>query len=269
MAMPNRNVVGDYRYNYQGQELDPETGKVAFQLRLYDTRINRWLTTDPAKQYASPYMAMGNNWMNGTDPDGALFIIDDFLFGFIGGLFQNRDNFSDPSRSRFGNAISNGSRMANNSANIWASLGRTDPDKTLGGKILQVASKLTWELPQSLGGVLSGHLVGYANGIEEITNYHGATLIRTRSLEEFGDNTDNIYWGFTVGSVITTSYTKSESLRQHEYGHYLTSRFQGPLFIPANILSPVSAAFGYDFHTKMPWEKWADRRSHRFFNNRN
>ena len=271
MAMPNRNVVGDYRYGYQGEysEKDEETGLNAFELRMYDSRINRWISPDPAQQYPSPYLGMGNNWMNGTDPDGALFIIDDFLFGFIGGLFQNRDNFSDPSRSRFGNAISNGSRMANNSANIWASLGRTDPDKTLGGKILQVASKLTWELPQTLGGVLSGHLVGYANGIEEITNYHGATLIRTKSLEEFGDNTDNIYWGFTVGSVITTSYTKSESLRQHEYGHYLTSRFQGPLFIPANILSPVSAAFGYDFHTKMPWEKWADRRSHRFFNNRN
>ena len=32
MQMPNRNVQGDYRYNYQGQELDNETGKVAFQL---------------------------------------------------------------------------------------------------------------------------------------------------------------------------------------------------------------------------------------------
>ena len=36
MAMPNRNVQGNYRYNYQGQELDKETGKVAFELRLYD-----------------------------------------------------------------------------------------------------------------------------------------------------------------------------------------------------------------------------------------
>ena len=71
--MPNRQIVNGepYRYNYQGQELDPETGKVAFQLRLYDPRINRWLTTDPKGQYHSPYMAMGNNWMNGVDQDGA------------------------------------------------------------------------------------------------------------------------------------------------------------------------------------------------------
>ena len=68
--MPNRNIVGDYRYNYQGQELDQETGKVAFQLRLYDPRINRWTTTDPYRQYHSPYVSMGNNWVSQTDPDG-------------------------------------------------------------------------------------------------------------------------------------------------------------------------------------------------------
>jgi RHS repeat-associated protein len=70
MTMPNRNVQGDYRYAYQGQEKDPETGKEAFEARLYDPRINRWLTTDPARQYHSPYMSMGNNWANKIDPDG-------------------------------------------------------------------------------------------------------------------------------------------------------------------------------------------------------
>ena len=70
MAMPNRNIVGDYRYDFQGQELDPETGKIAFELRLYDPRINRWLTTDPKNEFSSPYLAMGNNWVNRIDPDG-------------------------------------------------------------------------------------------------------------------------------------------------------------------------------------------------------
>src|SRR5690606_13900008 len=77
MPMPNRNLqdAEGYRYGYQGEfaETDEETGKPAFELRLYDPRINRWLTTDPAGQYASPYMAMGNNWMNGVDPDGGFF----------------------------------------------------------------------------------------------------------------------------------------------------------------------------------------------------
>jgi RHS repeat-associated protein len=72
MQMPNRNSQGNYRYAYQGQEKDPETGKEAFQLRLYDSRINRWLTTDPAGQYHSPYMAMGNNPVSRIDPDGGV-----------------------------------------------------------------------------------------------------------------------------------------------------------------------------------------------------
>jgi RHS repeat-associated protein len=70
--MPGR-IIQDgepYRYAFQGQEKDPETGKEAFQLRLWDGRIGRWLTTDPYGQYASPYLGMGNNPINSIDPDG-------------------------------------------------------------------------------------------------------------------------------------------------------------------------------------------------------
>mgnify|MGYP000855434391 CR=1 FL=1 len=71
MPMPNRQTTdGDYRYAYQGQEKDKETGKEAFELRLWDSRIGRWLTTDPAGQYASPYLGMGNNPISRVDPDG-------------------------------------------------------------------------------------------------------------------------------------------------------------------------------------------------------
>lgn len=45
----------------------------AFQLRLWDSRIGRWLTTDPAGQYVSPYLGMGNNPINGIDSDGGFF----------------------------------------------------------------------------------------------------------------------------------------------------------------------------------------------------
>lgn len=70
--MPGRNIVGDYRYAYQGQEKDPETGMEAFELRLWDSRIGRWLTTDPYGQYASPYLGMGNNPISRIDPDGGM-----------------------------------------------------------------------------------------------------------------------------------------------------------------------------------------------------
>lgn len=70
--MPDRNIEGEYRYAYQGQEKDAETGMEAFELRMWDARIGRWLTTDPAGQYSSPYLGMGNNPISRVDPDGGL-----------------------------------------------------------------------------------------------------------------------------------------------------------------------------------------------------
>ncbi|PKP29188.1 MAG: hypothetical protein CVU01_01240 [Bacteroidetes bacterium HGW-Bacteroidetes-18] len=70
--MPGRQIVGGelYRYAFQGQEKDPETGKEAFQLRLWDGRIGRWLSPDPYGQFASPYIGMGNNPISLIDPNG-------------------------------------------------------------------------------------------------------------------------------------------------------------------------------------------------------
>ena len=51
--LPNRDSF-NYRYAFQGQELDPETGMEAFQLRLWDGRIGSWLSPDPYGQYARP-----------------------------------------------------------------------------------------------------------------------------------------------------------------------------------------------------------------------
>lgn len=68
--LPERNSMSGYRYNFQGQELDPELGMEAFQLRLWDGRIGRWLSPDPYGQYASPYLGMGNNPTNSIDFDG-------------------------------------------------------------------------------------------------------------------------------------------------------------------------------------------------------
>ncbi|MGY0408847.1 MAG: RHS repeat-associated core domain-containing protein [Polaribacter sp.] len=76
MPMPGRQIVGGqpYRYAFQGQEKDPETGKEAFQLRLWDSRIGRWLSPDPYGQYSSPYIGMGNNPIRNIDPDGGLCV---------------------------------------------------------------------------------------------------------------------------------------------------------------------------------------------------
>jgi len=45
-------------------------GLTAFNLRQYDARLGRWQTPDPYGQHHSPYLAMSNNPVSFTDPDG-------------------------------------------------------------------------------------------------------------------------------------------------------------------------------------------------------
>ena len=55
---------------HQGQEKDQTTGLTNFELRQYDPRIGRWYNPDPYGQHHSPYLAMSNNPVSFTDPDG-------------------------------------------------------------------------------------------------------------------------------------------------------------------------------------------------------
>ena len=64
------SMMLNYKYSFQGQETDPETGMEAFQLRLWDGRLGRWMSPDPYGQNYSPYLGMGNNPISSIDPDG-------------------------------------------------------------------------------------------------------------------------------------------------------------------------------------------------------
>jgi RHS repeat-associated protein len=74
-----------YRYGYQGQyaEHDSLTGFESFELRLYNSRIGRWMSYDPQGQFSSPYVSMGNNPVSGVDPDGGFSSSQPFL-SFVG-----------------------------------------------------------------------------------------------------------------------------------------------------------------------------------------
>ncbi|MEM9338618.1 MAG: RHS repeat-associated core domain-containing protein [Bacteroidota bacterium] len=69
--------TGGYRLGYQGDfaEYDKETGWNHFEVRELDPVMGRWLSVDPARQFWSPYVSMGNNPINAFDPDGA-FAVD-------------------------------------------------------------------------------------------------------------------------------------------------------------------------------------------------
>jgi RHS repeat-associated protein len=99
MTLPGREIIGGqpYRYAFQGQEKDPETGKEAFKLRLWDARLGRWLTPDPYGQFESPYMGMGNNPVSSIDPDGGFsssfmaWVLNFLFFDLMGEVVEGQD----------------------------------------------------------------------------------------------------------------------------------------------------------------------------------
>ena len=56
---------------------------------MYDPVIGRWTTIDPERQYASPYLGMGNNPISGVDPDGRRIVIFDADGNFVGITIDN------------------------------------------------------------------------------------------------------------------------------------------------------------------------------------
>ncbi len=72
--MPGRTFTPTYRYNYQGQENAVNSKWQAFELRLHNSDLGRWMSPDPYGQFYSPYISMGNNPINGIDPDGGYWL---------------------------------------------------------------------------------------------------------------------------------------------------------------------------------------------------
>ncbi|WNJ19742.1 RHS repeat-associated core domain-containing protein [Pontibacter sp. G13] len=75
MLMPGRNGQRDgYRYGFQGQEEDQETGLVNYEYRMHNPRLGRFFAVDPlaAKySYNSPYAFAENRVIDGIELEGA------------------------------------------------------------------------------------------------------------------------------------------------------------------------------------------------------
>jgi len=92
-------IASNYNYKYQGKErLDFEGYNMYdFGSRMYDASVGRWFNADPQNQFASPYLAMGNNWVMSVDPDGeSAFIIAGAFLGIIKGIHANQMNGDAP-----------------------------------------------------------------------------------------------------------------------------------------------------------------------------
>jgi len=88
------NKLQDF-YHYQGNEMQNQefsdgTGleQYDFHARYYDQQLGVWHSQDPASQFSSPYTGMANNWPNGKDPDGKVFVVDDIVVAVADGIIN-------------------------------------------------------------------------------------------------------------------------------------------------------------------------------------
>ena len=83
MLLPNRHGnSSDYRYGFQGQELDNEIkgegNSVNYKYRMHDPRVGRFFATDPMESiypYNSPYAFSENRVIDGVELEGREFSI--------------------------------------------------------------------------------------------------------------------------------------------------------------------------------------------------
>jgi RHS repeat-associated protein len=88
-----RDGETDNKFLFQGKELDPNAGWQDFGSRMYYADLGRWFSADPASQFSSPYIGMGNMPAIGNDPDGRYLWVDDAIFSIVGAWSNTINNW--------------------------------------------------------------------------------------------------------------------------------------------------------------------------------
>ncbi len=202
---------------FTGHEHLPWFGLINMNARLYDPLLGRFLNPDPYvqapdfTQSLNRYSYALNNPMKYTDPSGEFFIIDSFLVGLFTGGWDRA------------------CQMAENDLKIWGGLFNVDKNKGGLGGFVELLSRFTWQLPQTVIGFLFTQTVNtfhLAGGVESVDYLHGATVLRSN---------DSNWGAITFGSFITGDSSiradDENRLFQHEFGHYLQSQEHGLLWL--------------------------------------
>ena len=213
---------------FTGHEWLPWFGLYNMNARLYDPVLGRFLSPDPYVQMPdntqnlNRYLYALNNPFQYKDDSGEFLFAA--IFGFFKGLFKGKNPFKTAWK-----AVKNEARM-------YAGLFIADKNKNFWGKLGQIVSRWTWELPQTIFGLAYSKGRNWAGKVDAVQHYRGATYV----INEYGGKKD----GITFGSYINMNdwYDKpvnengdfdpmQDGIYMHEYGHYLQSQLFGPLYL--------------------------------------
>lgn len=223
----------DWLYRgYTGHEHLDEFALVHMNGRLYapltgrmlspDNYVQAPLTTQGYNRYAYAF----NNPLKYTDPSGEFFVADSWAVGFVDGFFST-------SSDRWNAGLNEANHRASMDARIWGGLFASDPNKSFGGRVWEVTSRLTWQLPQTTLGFLWNQGNNTVGRVEDVEYFHGATFVVGAAR---GGN------AVSLGSYISISPVSEDDqanirigqdgyTTMHEYGHYLQSQKSGPLYL--------------------------------------
>jgi len=232
------NACNEYLYKYNGKELQEEFGLNSYDYgaRLYMPDIGRWGVHDPASEMTlDPYGYVFNNPILLVDENGEFPILSG-VAGFFKGLLSSRSSFESGARTRMGNALRTSARYEIQAWQILGGLGTTDKNKSFGGQALQLLSRFTWELPNTVAGFVTAETTNVVANVNWVDYEAGATVL----------NTNYIFGAFTLGSFIIgdadIQANRENKLFKHEYGHYLQSQTFGPGYLLGFALPSVVRA---------------------------
>lgn len=193
------------------------------------------------------------------------FIIDSWITGFFFGLSNDT---IQPWRS----AIRKANNQAGNDLKIWGGIFTTDKNKRFGGQVWEVISRLTYQIPQTIGGFLYAHFENTVTGNTQVVCYkNGATLCQGRRDLLFDLGGPAVTLGSYLIANSRISADVDNSVFQHEYGHYIQSQAMGIAYFGRIGIPSLRSQHGdfkknyasHDFH---PAEQDANRRAFLYFN---
>jgi RHS repeat-associated protein len=236
-----------------------EFGLINMNGRVYDPVIGRFLSPDNyvqggLTQSFNRYSYCQNNPLNSIDPSGNFAIVDSWIRGWFEGFFGKGGDLGN----RLYNAMNKADEFAYNDLKITGGLFATDPNKNFGGRVWEIISRQTWQLPQTLGGWFTAQWTNTVQGKVNWVEYkYGATVV----------NADVDYLAVTQSNYIVgcneLEADANNPLFQHEYGHYIQSQSMGWAYY-TRVGIPSGLSNGN--HNLHPVEQDANRRAFLYFN---
>ena len=153
-------------------------------------------------------------------------------------------------------------------AHLTRGLFLTDPKRSVTGRVWQLVSRFTWELPQTLVGWLFSVARALAGRAERVDVLGGITFV-TGKARSFGG-------GVSLGTFVDLwlwralpgrdeRFVLCDQLCMHEFGHIVDSQLFGWFYLPVIGLSSLMSAMGKGNHNVFWTEIRANKHAKRYF----